>query len=373
MAGLRLLQKQLRLWLFWWSGFSGGAGAVLENVWQNNFTCWIEVVNCLNWPFSFSFLFSFFFLFLFSPLLFFFFSFFFFPPLLLSIRPRLLSSRLSSPSPTAASSFKRWRPPEPRGTASFPSGATARPPAGTRRLKLPLSATESSSHIRSASHRSPPPWPGAARPPALPRRATGSLPASGSRRCPASAAGETGRGRRKEGAKASGETEEPLEPRGATISWLRPPCGSRNRLQVRLLVRSRWKIHRLAVLRVKPLPELLLKPCQRGPCSDKVRRSPEERPARPRPARPLHPCFLARFPWECCCMHAELCYARRLYYVSVIIIQHGGHQAPPHACSLLEIEHGQPPLTTQGHGPMHAWPVWPASTQGSPTCIVQAI
>ena len=51
------------------------------------------------------------------------------------------------------------------------------------------------------------------------------------------------------------------EPRGATILWLRPPCGSRNRLQVRLLVRSRWKIHRLAGLRVKPLPELFLEPC----------------------------------------------------------------------------------------------------------------
>jgi len=28
---------------FWWSGFSDGAGVVLQNVWQNNFTCWIEV------------------------------------------------------------------------------------------------------------------------------------------------------------------------------------------------------------------------------------------------------------------------------------------------------------------------------------------
>jgi len=37
LAGLRLLQKQLRL--LWWNGFSGGAGAVLENVWQNSFPC----------------------------------------------------------------------------------------------------------------------------------------------------------------------------------------------------------------------------------------------------------------------------------------------------------------------------------------------
>ena len=37
LAGLRLLQKRLRL--LWWSGFSGGAGAVLQNVWQNSFTC----------------------------------------------------------------------------------------------------------------------------------------------------------------------------------------------------------------------------------------------------------------------------------------------------------------------------------------------
>jgi len=39
LAGLRLFQKQLRLWLLRWSGFSGGVGAVLENVWQNSFTC----------------------------------------------------------------------------------------------------------------------------------------------------------------------------------------------------------------------------------------------------------------------------------------------------------------------------------------------
>ena len=34
-----LFQKQLRLWLLRWSGFSGGVGVVLENVWQNSFTC----------------------------------------------------------------------------------------------------------------------------------------------------------------------------------------------------------------------------------------------------------------------------------------------------------------------------------------------
>jgi hypothetical protein len=38
LAGLRLLQKRLRLQLLWWSGFSDGAGVVLENVWQNGFT-----------------------------------------------------------------------------------------------------------------------------------------------------------------------------------------------------------------------------------------------------------------------------------------------------------------------------------------------
>ena len=39
LAGLRLFQKQLRLRLLRWSGFSGGVGAILENVWQNSFTC----------------------------------------------------------------------------------------------------------------------------------------------------------------------------------------------------------------------------------------------------------------------------------------------------------------------------------------------
>ena len=43
LAGLRLFQKQLRLWLLRWSGFSSGVGAVLENVWQNSFTCLIDV------------------------------------------------------------------------------------------------------------------------------------------------------------------------------------------------------------------------------------------------------------------------------------------------------------------------------------------
>ena len=39
LAGLRPLKKQLRLRLLKWSGFSGGVGGVLENVWQNSFTC----------------------------------------------------------------------------------------------------------------------------------------------------------------------------------------------------------------------------------------------------------------------------------------------------------------------------------------------
>jgi hypothetical protein len=60
LAGLRLLQKQLWLWLLWWSGFSDGAEAVLENVWQNGFTCWIEVVKSPVCPFLF---FPFFFIF----------------------------------------------------------------------------------------------------------------------------------------------------------------------------------------------------------------------------------------------------------------------------------------------------------------------
>jgi hypothetical protein len=38
LAGLRLLQKRLRLWLLRWSGFFDGAEAVLKNVWQNGFT-----------------------------------------------------------------------------------------------------------------------------------------------------------------------------------------------------------------------------------------------------------------------------------------------------------------------------------------------
>jgi hypothetical protein len=63
LAGLRPLQKRPRLWLLRWSGFSDRAEAILENVWQNVFTCWIEIVKCLNCPFLFfyfSLLFSFF-------------------------------------------------------------------------------------------------------------------------------------------------------------------------------------------------------------------------------------------------------------------------------------------------------------------------
>ena len=81
LAGLRLLQKQLRLRLLRWSGFSGGAGAVLENIWQHNFTCWIEVVKSLNCPLFSSFSFLFFF-----SLSLLYFSFPFFPPILLSSR-----------------------------------------------------------------------------------------------------------------------------------------------------------------------------------------------------------------------------------------------------------------------------------------------
>jgi len=48
LAGFRLLQKQLRLQLLWWSGFFGGAEAILENVWQNGFTYLIDVEKCRN-------------------------------------------------------------------------------------------------------------------------------------------------------------------------------------------------------------------------------------------------------------------------------------------------------------------------------------
>jgi hypothetical protein len=44
-AGLWVLKKHIRLRLLWWSGFSGGVGAVLKNVWQNGFTNWIEIVK----------------------------------------------------------------------------------------------------------------------------------------------------------------------------------------------------------------------------------------------------------------------------------------------------------------------------------------
>jgi hypothetical protein len=37
LGGLQLHQKRLRLRLLWWSGSSGGAEAVLQNVWQNGF------------------------------------------------------------------------------------------------------------------------------------------------------------------------------------------------------------------------------------------------------------------------------------------------------------------------------------------------
>jgi hypothetical protein len=36
-------KKWFRLWLLWWSGFPDEPEAILENVWQNDFSCWIEV------------------------------------------------------------------------------------------------------------------------------------------------------------------------------------------------------------------------------------------------------------------------------------------------------------------------------------------
>jgi hypothetical protein len=69
LAGLRLLKKRLRLWLFRWSGFFDGVESVLENVWENGFTSWIDVVKCLNYPS----LYFFFFLLFYFPFLPFFF------------------------------------------------------------------------------------------------------------------------------------------------------------------------------------------------------------------------------------------------------------------------------------------------------------
>jgi hypothetical protein len=41
--------KKKKNTLLWWSGFSGGVGAVLKNVWQNSFTSWIEMVKSQNY------------------------------------------------------------------------------------------------------------------------------------------------------------------------------------------------------------------------------------------------------------------------------------------------------------------------------------
>jgi hypothetical protein len=48
-AESRLRVCLARLQLLWWSGFSGGVGAVLKNVWQNGFICWFTIVKCLSY------------------------------------------------------------------------------------------------------------------------------------------------------------------------------------------------------------------------------------------------------------------------------------------------------------------------------------
>ena len=119
LTGLWLLQKQFRLRLLRWSGFSGGVGVGLEKVWQNSFTCWIEVVKSLNYP-----LFSFFLPFLF--------------PLLIFFLPILFSSSFLIQSP--APSSRLVASPAAASSASPPPSSGGPPPpladGGPRRLLL---------------------------------------------------------------------------------------------------------------------------------------------------------------------------------------------------------------------------------------------
>ena len=206
MAGLRLLQKQLQLWLLWWRGFSNRVGAVLKNVWQNGFTRWIETVKCLNCPFLY------FFFFPFSPLIFFFSPFF---PSSLSIRlpPPTLASLSPQPHlPRLALVAGGPRPPPRAPTAGAPLHGLELPSGGLptslsrRRLSLDLDLRRPA-------------------PPAPPR-----FPASGRRPAGPSSASSPRHGRLLAPSKGQNKvTERRLhaEPDGATFSWLRLVRGSR--------------------------------------------------------------------------------------------------------------------------------------------------
>ena len=149
LSELWLLQKRLRLRLLWWSGFSGGAGAVLENVWQNGFTYWVEVVKYLNYP---SLYFSLIFFFPFS------FSFSSFFPLLFFFSPSSFFSS-SPPYPVARSSpssLRLIRPLPP--LAPPPSRPPLAPPPSRPPPELPPASARSAASRRPPAPPAPEPW-----------------------------------------------------------------------------------------------------------------------------------------------------------------------------------------------------------------------
>jgi hypothetical protein len=248
-----VLQKQLRLWLLWRSGFSDGAEAVLENVWQNGFTYWIEVVKSPNCPFLF------FVFFLFYPFLFFLFLF----PFLFSIR-----SFLSIHAPLHSLSV----PLLPHGLCRHLASVGAAPhlhlaSAGAP-PHLPLASVGAAPCLRLTSASAAPrhatglplhldaPRAATARPSPPPRRATARAQLHPSLLLPAATAVGATRGHSLEKGGRAGWSHKnvappPLwKPRGAPSPAPHP---------------EPVRFHRLAGLRAEPLVELLMEPCQTGP------------------------------------------------------------------------------------------------------------
>jgi hypothetical protein len=230
LAGLRLQQKwlQLRLRFFWWSGFSSRAEAVLRNVWQNNFTCWINIVKYLNYPSLYFFIFLFFLLSFFSPLI------------ILSIRPpppsssllphesrllqpfRVLQS-LVRPSPTALDSpdaRSSQHQPVSRGPppASRPASPSLPPPAYPAPPDLPPPGSCSISRLRQGHRLALPPASRRAAPRGHGlRRRLRRGPLQPGLREEAQRASAV----RRRGAKVAGGLAELPELGGATFLWLR--------------------------------------------------------------------------------------------------------------------------------------------------------
>jgi hypothetical protein len=154
-------------------GFSGRAEAILENVSQNNFTCWIEIVKCLNCP-SLFFLFYLFLLFSFIFLSFLFLYPFLFPspPLPFHTPPPMRLARFHRATNLRTTAATSLAPPSPSSCVG-PHGRRLRPlsPAPRRckdlrvvgRLLLaPTAATfapPAASAMAACSSASSPPWP----------------------------------------------------------------------------------------------------------------------------------------------------------------------------------------------------------------------